>query len=169
MPIISSDIKFYLSGGAGNSDPNASLGGEISNTEITSGLLHALFDIISSAEASGGDSEYRCVYAKNTNGTLTAQNSKLWVETESPSTDTDELIGLGTSAINGVEQTIADEQTAPVGVTFSQANGEGAAEVIGDLAPSAHKAFWVNRAVLAAAAAYSNDGPTIRFGCDTAA
>lgn len=169
MAIISTDIKRYLSGGAGNSDPNASLGGAISVTELVSGTLHGLFDIVASAEASAGDTEYRCYYVKNTHGTLTALSAKVWVQTESPSGDTDEEIGLGTSAINGVEQTVANEQTAPAGVTFSQANGEGNALVIGDIPPGQHKAIWVKRTVSPGAAAANNDGPTIRFGCDTAA
>ena len=34
MAIVAGDLKIYLSGGAGNSDPNASLGGIISSTEV---------------------------------------------------------------------------------------------------------------------------------------
>ncbi len=169
MPIASTDIKFYLSGGAANADPNASLGGEISATEIISAGLHNLFDIIASSEASAGDIEYRCFYVKNTHPSLTLQNAKLFVQTESPSTDTDEEIGLGSSAVNGVEQTVADEQTAPTGVTFAQANGEGAALVIGDIPPGEHKAIWLKRVVSASAAAYSNDSSVIRVQGDTAA
>lgn len=169
MPILSTDIDYHLSGGAANSDPNASLGGVISANQIVDAGLHNLFDIVSSAEASAGDNEYRCFYVKNNHGSLTLLNAKIWVQVESPSGDTDEEIGLGTSAINGTEQTVADEQTAPAGVTFAQANGEGAALAIGDIPPGEHKAIWVKRAVSAAAAAANNDGPTFRVGGDTAA
>ena len=60
MPIVSGDIKYYLSGGGGNTNPNASLGGAISSTEITPASLHNLFDLVSSADASAGTDDYRC-------------------------------------------------------------------------------------------------------------
>lgn len=168
MPMAPTDIKTYLSGGAANADPNAALGGAISSVEIGAGV-HNLFDQVESAEASAGDVEYRCEYVKNTHATLTAQNLVVYVKTESPSVDTDEEIGLGTSAIDGVEQTIADEDTAPVGVAFAQANGAGNALAIGDLAPGQTKAIWIKRTVNASAAAYTDDGLTLTFAWDTAA
>ena len=69
MSVLQSDIKFYLTGavsdGAVQADPNASLGGYRSASEITSGALNNLFDNISSAEASAGDTNYRCICVKN--------------------------------------------------------------------------------------------------------
>ena len=58
MPIVSADIKYRLSGGASNSDQNASLGGVKSSNEASA----SLFDNVSSAEAVSGDTEYRCFY-----------------------------------------------------------------------------------------------------------
>ncbi len=168
MPMVSTDVKFYLSGGAANADPDAALGGVISSVEIGAGT-HNLFDLVSSAEASAGDTEYRCFYVKNTHATLTAQNMKIWVHSESPSADTDEEIGLGSSAVSGTEQTIADEDTAPSGVSFAQANGEANGLLIGDLDPGEWKAVWLKRQVSSAAVAVNNDGPTLRVGWDTAA
>jgi len=169
VPMEATDMKSYLSGGAANADPNAALGGIISSVELSGTPLHNLFDQVDGAEASAGDTEYRCIYVKNTHATLTAQNLKVWVNSESASADTDEEIGLGTSAISGTEQTVADEDTAPIGVTFAQANGSGAALVIGNLAPGEWKAIWIKRVVSVAAAAANDDGPTIRLGWDTAA
>lgn len=162
MPIVSSDIKYRLSGGAANSDPNASLGGIISANDAGS----TIFDNVSSAEASAGDVEYRCVYVRNNHGTLTAQATKIWIQAQTPSADTDVAIGLGTSAIGGTEQTVANENTAPSGVTFSAPANEGAALTIGDLAPGQTKAVWIRRTVNAAAAA-ANDSFTLRVKCDT--
>lgn len=169
MSIISTDITFQLSGGAANADPNASLGGIISSNAIVDATLQNLFDNVTGDEASAGDSEYRCLYIKNTHGTLTLQNAKVWVQTESPSSDSDELIGLGTSAIGGVEQTVADESTAPTGVTFTQSNLEAGALTIGDLAAGEWKALWIRRDILAASSAYNSDGPTLRVKGETAA
>lgn len=168
MPIINTDIKFYLSGGAANADPNAALGGAISANEIEAGL-HNLFDQVGSAESSAGDTEYRCIYVKNTHGSITLQNAAVFVHTESPSSDTDEEIATGTAAIGGTEQTVANESTAPSGVSWSQANGAGAALAIGDLAPGEWKAIWIKRVVSVGAAAYNNDGSTLRVIGDTAA
>ena len=47
------------------------------------------------------------------------QNSVIWIASNTPSADTTIEIALGSSAINGTEQTIANENTAPTGVTFS--------------------------------------------------
>ena len=168
MPIISTDIQYRLSGGSGNTDVNASLGGVKSSTSVGTGL-HNLFDVVSSAEASSGDTEYRCVYIHNNHGTLTMQSAKIWIVTNTPSTDTSIEIALGSSAVNGTEQTIANENTSPTGVTFSTPSSLGTALSIGDIPAGQHKAVWIKRIVNAGAAAYNDDSATIRTQCDTAA
>lgn len=168
MPIISTDILYRLSGGSGNTDPNASLGGVKSSTAIGAGL-HNLFDIVSSAESAAGDTEYRCFYVHNAHATLTMQNTVIWIQANTTSADTNIEIGLGTSAINATEQTVANESTAPTSVTFSSPANQGAALSIGNIPPGEHKAVWVKRIVNAAASAYNSDTATIRTLCDTAA
>lgn len=169
MPIASSDIKFRLSGGAGNSDPNASLGGAKSSTEITNASLHNLFDQVASAEASAGDTEYRCFYVHNNHGTLTWQSVKVWIQTNTPSGDTTVEIALAGEGVNGTAETVANESTAPVGETFSAPANEGAGLSIGNIPAGQHMAIWVKRIVSAAAAAYNTDSVVIRFKGDTAA
>lgn len=169
MPIVANDIKFYLSGGAGNTDVNASLGGAKSSTEITTATLHNLFDQVSSAESSAGDTEYRCIYVENTHGTLTLQNAAAYISSNTPSGDTTLDIGLGTAGIDTQEQTVADESTAPSGVTFSAPATLGAGLSIGNLAAGSYMAIWLRRTVNSSAAAYSNDGATVNVGGDTAA
>jgi len=169
MPIIATDIKFYLSGGGANADVNASLGGAISSVEISSAVAHNLFDQVSDGETSLGDIEYRCIYVKNEHATLTLQASKAFIPTNTPSGDTSSDIGLGTSAINATEQTVADEDTAPATVTFSAPANQGAGLLIGDLAPGETKAIWVRRTINTAAAAYNSDGATVSVGGATAA
>lgn len=169
MPIASSDIKFRLSGGAANADPNASLGGAKSSTDIVDAAVQNLFDNVSGAEAAAGDTEYRCFYIHNGHATLTLQGAKVWIETNTPSADTSCQIGLGTSAVNGTEQTVADESTAPTGVTFSNAAGEANALTIGDIPAGQHKAVWVKRTVNAAAGAYNSDSVIVKAQGDTAA
>jgi len=169
MPIVSADIDFRLSGGAANSDPNASLGGVKSSTEITAASLHNLFDQVASAESSAGDVEYRCFYVHNAHATLALQNAVIWVQTNTPASDTTVDIGLGASAVNGTEQTVANESTAPSGVTFSAPATEGAALSIGNIPAGQHKAVWVRRTISAAAAANNLDNVVLRVKGDTAA
>lgn len=161
MPIVSGDILYRLSGGAGNSNANASLGGIVSSNAVPSGL----FDDVTSAEASAGDTNYRCVYVRNNHGTLTLVGAVLWIT--SNTTGNRIAIGLGTSAINATEQTIANEATAPTSVTFSQPASKAAGLVIGDIPAGQTKAFWIRRTVAAATGA-ANDTFTYRVEGDTA-
>jgi len=169
MPILNTDILFRLSGGATNTVPDASLGGIKSATAITNASLHNLFDIVGSAEASAGDTEYRCFYVHNSHATLALQSAKAWIQTQTPAAGTSVEIGLGSAAINVDEQAVANESTAPTGVTFSAPSTEGAGLVIGDIPAGQHKAIWVKRIVGASAAAYTGDSVVIRVKGDTAA
>lgn len=173
MPIAAGDIDFHLSGGGANADPNASLGGVRSSTQLVDATLHNLFDIVSGDEAAAGDAEYRCFYVRNAHGTLTLQNAEVYIQSNTPSGDTDVAIGLdpagvGDGSATGVAATAADESTAPAGVTFSQP-ASGTPLAIGNLAPGESQAIWVRRDVAAAAAAYNNDQAVIRVQGETAA
>ena len=168
MPITSSDIQFKLSGGAANSNGNASLGGAISSTSASSSL-NAFFDRVTSSEAASGDIEYRCVYIKNGHASLTLYGAVVWISANTPSTYTTIDIGLGTSAIGGTEQTVANENTAPTGVTFSAPSSYATGLSIGDIPAGSHKAIWIRRTVSASAAAYNNDTFTLSVQGDSGA
>ena len=162
MAILSTDLKFYLSGGAANSNPNASLGGAMSSTETLTGALHDLFDAISEDETAAGDAEYRCIYLVNTSAEL-ASNARIWIEANTPSPGSSVEIGLGTAAINADEPTFADEGTAPAGVTFSAAPVDvDTALTIGDLPAGARQAIVIRRTVTAGMAATASD--TMQLG-----
>lgn len=167
MAILASEIKEYKSTNTVSSID--SLGGAITATEITDNTTHNIWDVVSSTESNSGDTEYRCIYVKNTNASLTLQAAKVWIATNTPSTDTSVEIGLGTSAVNGTEQTVANESTAPSGVTFSTAAGEGNALTIGDIPNGQHKAIWIKRIVGATAGAYNDDNYVLSYAGDTAA
>lgn len=172
MAIVAADIKKYLSGGASNTDPNASIGGAISTTEITDSSLHNLFDVVSGTEASSGDAEYRCFYIKNTHASLTWQTVKLWIQTTTPSTDSVIAIGLDPVGISGTATAPGAEGTAPTGVTFTSPTSEGAALTLpgdGNLDLSEYIAVWLRRTISSGAAAYSSDSVVLRAQGDTAA
>ncbi|WP_020408936.1 hypothetical protein [Hahella ganghwensis] len=163
MPVLQAEIKYYLSGGAANSDPAASLGGAKSSVEVDP---NTLFDDVSSSEASAGDVEYRCIYVENTNGTDSLVSAAAWISSNTASADTTLDIGLGTSAIDGTEQTVGDEDTAPAGVTFSAPADKASGLSIGDLAAGEHKAIWLRRTVNSSAASSSDTAVPV-VGGDT--
>lgn len=170
MPIVNSDINLmYLSGGAGNTDIQVSLGGVISSSLITSGSLHNLFDLVSSAESLAGDTEYKCIYVKNSHSTLTLQNAKIWIASNTANPDTIMDIGLGPSPISGTEQITSNESTTPSGVVFTRPSIKADGILIGDLIPGATKAIWIRRTVNTNASAINDDSFLLGFGGDTAA
>lgn len=165
MPIVASDIKYRLSGGTSNTDPAASLGGIISNTDAGSNI----FANVSSGDAAAGATHYRCVYVLNNHGSLTLENAKVWIQSNTPSTTTAVAIALAGEGLNATAETIANQTTAPVGESFSAPASEGAGLSLGNIPAGQRYAIWIRRVVDAASAAYSNDGFTIRVKGDTAA
>lgn len=159
MTILATQIKLFRS--------TSGLGGAISGTEIVSNTLHNLFDIVSSVESRDGDVEYRCFYVRNTNTSFTLQNATIQILTDTPSAGTAMAIGLDTAAVGNSAQSVADEGTAPIGVTF--ATTVGTILNIGDIPPNSSKAVWVRRTVLANTAAAADDAATIRVIGETTA
>ena len=163
MPIISTDIKYRLSGGASNTDPAASIGGAMSTTtDAGSGI----FDNVGSAESAAGDIEYRMVYVLNNHGTLSLTGAKVWIQANTPSADTTVDIGLAAAGFNATETAVANENTAPAGVTFAAAANEGAALSLGDMTAGGRYGVWIRRTVTAGAAAAA-DTFTLRVKGDT--
>lgn len=62
MPLEISEVKFFMSGGLTNNNPNNSLGGDISAFFVTS---NRLFSDCSADDAEVGRTDYRCLYVNN--------------------------------------------------------------------------------------------------------
>ena len=173
MPIVSTDIEYRLSGGAGNTSPILSLGGAMSTAGgglITPGGANNVWDDVSGAEASAGDIEYRCIYVKNNHATLTLQSAVLWIDSLTSSTSTEFDVALDPAAVGATATaSTSDENTAPTGgtVTFSRPTTKGAGLAIGDIPAQSRKAIWLRRTVTAGAASASDTG-SIRVEGDTA-
>lgn len=166
MPLIAADFVTRLSGGAANSSGNASLGGAKS-ANAASSAIDALFDQVSSAEAVAGDVEYRCVYLHNGNATSEMLNAVVWVSANTPLAGSTIDIGVGTAAVNGTEQTVANESTAPTGVTFSAPSTQGTGLALGASIPAGqHKAIWLRRTITAGSGASANDTFTLAYAAD---
>ena len=170
MAIVASDLKIRLSGGSSNSDVNASLGGAKSSTEVTDNSTHNLFDQVSGTESNAGDTEYRCVYVHNGHGSLTAQNTHVYISSNTGSADTTIDIALDGVGLNGTaEGPVANENTAPSGESFSAPTTYAGGLDMGNIPSGQHYALWIRRTVTAGAAAVNDDAVTIKVDCDTAA
>lgn len=164
MTIAATDMKFYLSGGAANADPNAALGGAISSVQVGS----SFFDDIGVSEAASGESEYRALFVKNTSATDTAYAVKVWIASNTEATSTALQIALADEGVANTIETIANEGTAPVGPTFDDAEDYANALSIGNLTAGQAHGVWVKRTVTATTAAFPNDTATLRVRADTA-
>lgn len=152
MAVAPGDINFYLSGGASNADPNASLGGQVSNSDIPSATPENLFGNVQADDAVSGITDYRCFYVKNENLTDTLSVTVVWIAAQTSSADTAVEIGVdpagvGDGTTTGVAVSIPDEVTPPAGVTFSAPADASSGLPVGDLGPGQMAAIWVKRVV----------------------
>jgi len=167
MAIVAGDIKIYFSGGSGNTDPNQSLGGAISTTEMTNNSLHNLFDEVSGSESLPGDIEYRGIYVKNTHGSLTAKATKVYISQASTSASSEIDIALAGEGLNATIETIANEGTAPAGETFSRPTTYSGGLSMGDIPTGQRYGLWIRRTIDAAASAATPDEARFKVDCDT--
>lgn len=149
--MLSSDIKFYLSGGAANSDPALSVGGAISTTEVSATALNNVWSDITSDDMSDGFLDYRCIYVKNTSAE-TLVDARVWISANSRSTDTTFAIGLDKAGMNASAQVVTSPPGwggtgAPADVIFSQAGTARVGLDLGDLGPSDYYPLWLRRKV----------------------
>lgn len=168
MPVINTDIKIRYSttaGSAGNSGAGTAAGslGKYMSTTDASGATNVFFDDVSSAEASAGDTEYRCVFVYNSHSTDSALNVGVQIVSEVASgavaaAALDNIAASSAGSASAQAAQIANEDTAPSGVgTF----GTGLLS-IGTLAAGQCKAVWLRRTVSASTAAIVGDGFTLR-------
>jgi hypothetical protein len=169
MAIVAADIKKRLSGGAGNSDVNLSLGGIISSTAITDNVLNNLFDDVSGTESLPGDTEYRGIYVLNGHGTLTMKNTRVYISSNTTSADDEIDLALAGEGLNVTMETVANENTAPVGETFSHPTTYAGGLNMGDIPAGQRYGLWVKRIVNAAAGAIDNNAAILNVDCDTSA
>lgn len=157
MAITASDIKFY------KSDGTDSTGGAISATEITDNTLNNLFDDVTGDEASSGAVEYRKIFVKNTHGSLTWQDVKVWISSLTASTD-DEIDISETTDITGTNATGG-------GQSYVRPTSKVHADVLtlGNIAAAGYAAIWIRRTVGTGASAYDANSGQIKAEGDTAA
>lgn len=163
MAIVASDIQKRYSVVAAAGDTTAgtaatSLGDQVSTTVITDDSFGNIFPDVTGDEALAGVVKYRCIFALNNNATLTLQNATATIASQI-SGGSVVAIGADTTAISAKGSasaqalTVANENTAPAGVTFSSGP-----ITLGSLAPGQVKAIWVRQTTTAGTTPPGVDG-----------
>lgn len=153
-------VAFRLSGGAANTNHANSLGGAMSTTAASS---NALFDTVTAGEASAGDTEYRCFYVFN-DGDQVLDSCRVWIS-DQPTQGTYAL-ALGGEGLNGTAETVANENTAPVGESFSSPITALTGLECGPLNPGDRRPVWARRVIGAATPGISLASNTAQFRVD---
>jgi len=97
------------------------------------------------------------------------QAVRIYISSNTTSADDTWTIGLGTSAINGTETAVADENTAPASVTFSAPTDYAGGLASADIPAGQHRSVWYKRVVSAGAAAIDSNSISLKVDCDTSA
>ena len=153
MSITSNEIKLYKS--------TNSNGGAITDTEVEDGVLSNLFDKVTSDESLAGATEYRCAYIKNVHASIVLEEAISYLSANTLSPTTNMFIGVGTSIVGAVEQTVLDDYTAPIGITWVDGLNVINAITLGDIPAGSHKAIWFKRVVGENTSAAPVDGITL--------
>ena len=175
MPVIPDNLATYLSGGAGNTAPASSIGGAPSTTKVNvTTLLHNIFDKVTGDEADSGKVNYRVVYVKNDHASLTAEGSRVHLEsvhdsgTQTLSQMKDIAIGL-IEAVNVNAQTLANEDTVPTGtITWNEGVTRADGIALGDIPFGQSRAVYLRRIIAPGAAAADDAEFEFHISADTA-
>ena len=164
MVIADTDLLIKYTGGAANSDGNASLGGTVSSNGPTSNSLHNLFDEVSGTESLAGDIEYRCVALKNNHGSLTAKSTKIYISADTSSYYDLALDGNG---LNAAPESVGNESTAPSGESFTHPTTYSGGLSMGNIPNGQYYPYWIRRTIPAAASAATPYNLTVNHDCDS--
>ena len=131
MPINASNLKWFYSGGAGNSDPLLSIGGVMSSVTLSATTLHNLFDRVTGDESEAGVTRYRLLYFKNVDSDADGLMSPVVLYFASLPVNGDTIkAGLSAQGKGVVTTAVANEHTAPAGVTFTAPVSRAASTII---------------------------------------
>ena len=175
MPVLESDIVPKLttkSGSAGatlTSTPAASLGKYVSITNVDlSTILNNIIRDITAAESAAGITIYRAIAIQNNSGT-DSWTPTAWLPAGASSGGVSVAIGVDPAAASDKDSAsaqgaeIANETTAPVGVTFSSPTTSGGAISLGAIAVDFVKFLWIRVTVTPGSGPISPYAGTIRL------
>ena len=154
---MAASIAFRLSGGAANADPALSIGGAMSANAATA---NTIFDTVGADEASAGDVEYRKIFITN-DGTEDYDDLRVWISDQP-------TVGVYAMALDGAGKnadgdTVADENTAPSGESFSTPTDFVSGLSLGAMAVGDRYAVWLRRTITAGASGVNIAGNAAQF------
>lgn len=150
-----------------------SLGGFASSTEIPDAAADTLWDAISGDENAASEAEYRCEVRHNTNAANVLQAPKAWISSEVAG-GANIAIGVDPTAASAYTSasaqtvSVANENTAPAGVTFSSPTTKTAGLALGDIGINQVKGLWWRRTATNSGA-MTTDGAVVTIEGDTGA
>jgi hypothetical protein len=138
---MSSVLEYRLTGGAANADPNASLGGDMSSVSLSGTALNNLFaNVLPEDRASEDSVRYRAFDIYNASAVLSMAMEFYFVDT----TNSESIIAVWLDSTG--TQEIADEETAPVGATWTTPL-IGSKLSLPNLAAGSNHRLWIRRTV----------------------
>lgn len=175
--IVASEIVWRYtttSGSAGDTTAGTaagSLGKYASTTAWAGGGANDLFDDISGAENAASTADYRGIAILNNNTANALQNAVAYISAEtaggaSVSVGADTTAASAKGAATAQMLTIANETTAPAGVTFSAPTTAAGGVALGSIPVANVKGLWIKR-LAANTVALSGDGATFAVQGDT--
>ena len=148
-------IEYFLTGGAANADPDASLGGTTSSENLSGTALNNLFDnVIPTDIEAGDDVTYRAFVIKNT-GDATAKHVQFFF---TDTTNTESILAAWFDVTDAVS--VGDGDTEPAGASWTQPL-IGAKMDLADLAAGEEHRIWVRRTVDQDATNLNDDTATL--------
>ena len=184
MPIVSSDIQFFLaapgasSGSSATSTVYNSLGKYVSTTQISNTALNNLFPDLTGAQNAASQVDYQCVFIlNNTASGDTALNGIAWLPLSgfvagaaniALAVDTTGATLRSTSSVQA--GTIANALTSPgtVGSYVGPSSTSAGGLSVANLAPNNVLAVWIRRTATNSAP-LNNDGFVLEYDFDTMA
>lgn len=118
MAVTADEIELRYSGGATNTDPNLSIGDDMSTVDggiVQSNQLNNDMDDITGAESVSGTTIYRVYYGHNSNDTQPLLSTSFWIDSQTSSSDS--VVNIGTNHTSHIPR-LDNENTAPPMVDF---------------------------------------------------
>jgi hypothetical protein len=128
-------LSIFLSGGSSNASQAASLGGAKSVAAVPT----QLFGELPESFFASGITRYRLIYVQ----TDAALSSLKVFKTETPSPGTTVSFAWALAGVGATEPPIANETTAPAGVTFADATALTSALEAGPVGAGLYRGLWV--------------------------
>lgn len=147
-------VNAYLSGGASNTNPALSIGGAEST--------HLAVDVLpdqSRLLADTGGTYYRLVYLRNEANLRSLTATVTATVDEQPATGLAVAVGVATEAAGATVSAVANQTTAPAGVSF------GSSASMGSIGASQSRGLWLRLTVTALVAAVADSPWHIDLDC----